>query len=99
MPLRFLRVVIQDAKNRFLRMTNFDEMNSSLGGEFWCGLQQALRVGVNRLGRYGVGRADFHDLSFVHHSDAGREIAYDRHGVGDKQISQAEITLELCEKV
>ncbi len=35
----------------------------------------------------------------VHHGDAGGEIAHDRHGVGDEQISQAEVALELGEEI
>ena len=39
------------------------------------------------------------NFSFVHDGDAGGEIAHDRHGVGDEQVSQAEVALELGKEI
>src|SRR5438105_4808225 len=45
------------------------------------------------------GRSRFHDVSVIHHSNAGREIAYDRHGMRDEEIGQLEFALQLGEQV
>src|SRR5580700_6024885 len=45
------------------------------------------------------GFADFHNLAAIHHRNARRKIAYDRHGVRDEKVSQAEVALQLREQV
>src|SRR5208282_5272610 len=39
------------------------------------------------------------DLALIHHRNPGREIAHDRHGVRDKQISEPEIALQLLQQI
>ena len=45
----------------------------------------------------GVGY--FEDFAAVHHGDAGGEVADDRHGMGDEEVGEAEVALELREEV
>ncbi len=70
-----------------------------LDGHFRRGFEQAARVGVLRALGDLLGLADFHNLAAIHHSDARRKIAHDRHGVRDEQIRQAEVALQLGEQV
>ena len=63
------------------------------------GRQQLSRVSVLRSGSNLFRRSDLDDLALIHHRDAGREIANDGHGVRDEQIGQAEIALQLLQKI
>src|ERR1700730_7815111 len=45
------------------------------------------------------GWAHFYNFAAIHYGDAGREIADHWHGVGDEEIGQAEVALELGEEV
>src|SRR6202043_105924 len=66
---------------------------------FRCGLEEAARVGMLRTFGDLLRRSDFHNLAAIHHGNARRQIAYDRHGVRDEKISQSEIALQLREQV
>src|SRR5713226_9182810 len=64
-----------------------------------CRRQQFASVSVLRSGGDLLRVSDLDDLAPIHHGDAGREVAHDWHGVRDKQICEAEIALELLEKI
>src|SRR5258706_5443898 len=66
---------------------------------FRRGFQQTSRVGMLWVVRDLLGSANFHDFAAIHYCDTRREIAYDRHGVRDEEISQSEVALELSEQV
>src|SRR5260370_9219164 len=61
--------------------------------------QQFACVSVLRLGSDLLRGSDLDDLAPIHHRDACREVAHDRHGVRDEQIGEAEIALELLKKI
>src|ERR1700704_784376 len=63
------------------------------------GRQQFARVSVLRLSSDPLRGSDLDDLALIHHRDAGRQVAHDRHGVRDEQIREAEVALELLEKI
>ena len=46
-----------------------------------------------------LARPDLDDLAEVHHRDAVRDVPYDGEIVGDEEIREAELTLELVEQV
>ena len=71
----------------------------SLGEQFWGGFQEGAGVGVGGARGDLIGVADLDDFSPVHNGDASREIADHRHGMRDEQIGQAEVALQLCQKV
>src|ERR1700716_763205 len=64
----------------------------------WC-RQQFARVSVPRFGSDLLRGSDLDDLALIHHRDAGREVAHDWHGVRDEQVCEAEIALELLQKI
>src|SRR5678816_1337396 len=70
-----------------------------LPGDFRRGFQQSLRVGMRgTLGDLFAG-SDLHDFALPHDRDAVRQIAHDRHGMGDEQIRESEVALKLAEQV
>jgi hypothetical protein len=46
-----------------------------------------------------IGASDLDNFALIHHRDPSREVTNHGHGVRDKQISEAEIALELLQKV
>src|SRR5882762_4748388 len=64
-----------------------------------CCRQQSARVSVLRFGSDLLRVSDLDHLTSIHHRDAGRKVANDRHGVRDEQIGEAEVALELLEKI
>ncbi|ELZ80681.1 hypothetical protein C454_10261 [Haloferax gibbonsii ATCC 33959] len=62
-------------------------------------LQQRLRVGVFRRLEQLVCRAEFDHVAEVHHGDAVADVADDRKVVGDKEVRQPELRLEVVEQV
>src|ERR1700730_12819872 len=64
-----------------------------------CCRQQFARVSVLRLGGDLLRGSDLDDLALIHYRDAGGEVAHDWHGVRDEQIGEAEVALELLEKI
>src|ERR1700716_4079398 len=61
--------------------------------------QQFARVSVLRFGRDLLRGSDLDDLALIHHRDAGREVAHDWHGMRDEQVCEAEVALELLQKI
>jgi len=47
----------------------------------------------------GLAVTSFDDSPLVHHGDPSGEIAHYRHGVGDEQVGQAEVPLQLGEEI
>src|SRR5271169_1371943 len=52
-----------------------------------------------RLSRDLLRASDLDDLALIHHRNAGRKVAHDRHVVRDEQIGKAEIALQLLQKI
>jgi hypothetical protein len=67
--------------------------------DFGSRFEQRLGVGV--LGGLGdlFGGAGLDDATALHDGDAGTEVAHDRHGVGDEEVGESEVALQLLEQV
>ena len=61
--------------------------------------EQAAGVGMGRTLGDLLGASYFNNLSPIHDSDAGGEIAYDRHRMRNEQVGKSEITLQLRKQV
>ena len=61
--------------------------------------EQTSCIRVLRIPGDLLGGSDFDDRSPIHHGDAVRQIANQRHGVGDEQVRQAELALQLCQEI
>ena len=63
------------------------------------GGEERLRVRVHRRLVDLLARPDLDDLAQVHHGDAIRDVADDRQVVGDEEVREPELVLELGEQV
>src|SRR5205807_6097661 len=61
--------------------------------------EQRLRVRVQRVGVDLFGVRDLDDLAEVHHGDPVAQVADDRQVVGDEQVGQVELVLEVLQEV
>ncbi len=71
----------------------------SCDGEFGCGGEELAGIGLAGCGAEGLGIAGFDEATALHDGDARGEIADERHGVGDEEISEAVVALEGAEEV
>src|SRR5882724_5960626 len=67
--------------------------------DFRCGLEQAARIWVLRLLRNLLGITELDDFPPIHHCDTSSEIAHHRHGMGDKEIRQTKLALQLRQQI
>src|ERR1022692_641698 len=74
---------------------------SCLNSNFYFrrGFQQTSGVGMLRAFGDLLGGSYLHNLAAIHHRNARREIAHDRHRVRNEQISQAEVALQLRQQI
>ena len=63
------------------------------------GREQGMGVGVHRLREQPLRRGALHDLAQVHHRDVVAHMAHHRQVVGDEQVGEAQLLLELVEEV
>src|SRR5205814_1581654 len=63
------------------------------GRHLWRRVQQAASVCVSRAGGHLLGVASLHDLPPVHDCYSSGQVTDHRHGMGDEQISKAELAL------
>ena len=61
--------------------------------------QQRLRVRVGGRRVQLLGRADLHQLAEVHHGDDVGDVAHDGQVVGDEQVRQVELVLQVLQQV
>src|ERR1700677_764710 len=73
--------------------------SSCLHGQLRSGLQKGPGVGLNRGMADLLGGSGFDELPSTHDHDVGREIADQRHGMGDEKVSQMKGLLELTQQV
>src|SRR5262249_36477966 len=60
---------------------------------------QCLGVGMQRCGIKIARSGDLDDLAEIHHRDAGADVLDDREVVGDKDVGQAELLLQLLQQI
>ena len=63
------------------------------------GRQQRVRVRVTRRAVQVLDLGHLDDLAEVHHRDAVADVLHDREVVGDEEVGQAELALEVLEQV
>ncbi len=63
------------------------------------GGEQGLRVGVLRVGEQLIRRRIFNDAAEIHDGDLGRDVPHDGEIMGDEQIGQPELVLQVLEQV
>ena len=63
------------------------------------GRQQRLGVGMERPLGDVVGRTQFHELAEIHDGDAVADVAHHAEVVGDEQIGESELALQVGEQV
>ncbi len=86
-------------KRRWHVPTEDDSARHCLGIRPWNRGQKSLRVRVKRLGEERPAWGNFHDFAEIHHSDAVADVLHDREVVGDKEVGQSEIALEVLHKI
>ena len=74
-------------------------VRSITGSGIGRGGQQRLRVGMLRIGEQLVGRRIFDDAAEIHDRDLARDVPHDGQIVGDEQIGEAELLLQLLQQV
>jgi hypothetical protein len=61
--------------------------------------QQCLGIGMQRLGKYGVGWSEFDDFAEIHDGDPVTDMVHYIEVVGDEDQGEAEIALQDLEKI
>src|SRR5262249_28430030 len=61
--------------------------------------EERFGIRMSRVGVELLGRRDLDDLAQVHHGYAGRDVLDDREVVGDEQVREAELGLQILEQV
>src|SRR5699024_10390674 len=93
------------ARNFVGRAGKIPRENDAFSCAFYMGVgygdrrQQRLRVGVLRVVEDLVDVTELDELSEIHHGDAISEVPDDGEIVGDEEVRDAELRLELVEQV
>ena len=72
---------------------NTPAIGTSKRCNFWGGSNQGPSVLMLRGRRNLQGITYLHDFALAHYGDSRRKVAHNRHGVGDEQIGEPQLTL------